>query len=309
MAMVLVDNGSSLNIMSRSTLMKFHVDPSYLKPSTMVVRAFDGARREVIGDIEIPLKIGPTTFNVPFQVMDVNSSYSCLLGRPWIHSAGAVPSSLHQRVKFNVEGGQVIVYGEEDMFVTKTSALPYVEAAEEAFECSYRSFEVANATIFPTEGLDIGHYMSRTSLMVAKMMIRSGYQIHGGLGKNNQGNSKVISLPKAKERFGLGYEPTTYEWKKFRAEKKEKRNARLEKREVEQGRMHIPNLYETFKPGELLFNDKQSKEYTKEFEASIAVISENTHSSCQLVYPCSPEFQLNNWEVKKIPSVTKGSPK
>ncbi|KAE8648570.1 hypothetical protein Csa_008010, partial [Cucumis sativus] len=71
------------------------IDPSYLRPSTMVVKAFDGARSEVIGDIDVPLKIGPSTFNVLFQLMD-----------------------------FSVECGQAIVYREEDVFVTKTSALP-----------------------------------------------------------------------------------------------------------------------------------------------------------------------------------------
>lgn len=50
-AKVRVDNGSSLNIMSRSTLMKLPVDQTYLKPSTMAVRAFDDARRDVIKDI------------------------------------------------------------------------------------------------------------------------------------------------------------------------------------------------------------------------------------------------------------------
>ncbi|KAA0060732.1 hypothetical protein E5676_scaffold451G00200 [Cucumis melo var. makuwa] len=178
-ARVLVDNGSSLNIMSRSTLMKLPIDPSYLRPSTMVVRAFDGARKEVIGDIDIPLKIGPSTFNISFQIMDVNSSYSCLLRRPWIHS----------------EGGQAIVYREEDMFLTKTSSLPYVEATEEALKFSYRSFEIANATIFPIEGLSIDRYLSKTSLLIAKAMLKSSFQMHRGLGKDNQGDSEVISLP------------------------------------------------------------------------------------------------------------------
>ena len=96
---------------------------------------------------------------------------------------------MHQKLKFSVEGGQAIVYGEEDMFVTKTSVLPYVEATEEALKCSYRSFEIANATIFPTEGLDIDRYMSKTSLIIAKTMIKNGFQMTKGLGKNNQGGS------------------------------------------------------------------------------------------------------------------------
>ncbi|KAA0025794.1 uncharacterized protein E6C27_scaffold34G00430 [Cucumis melo var. makuwa] len=59
-----------------------------------------------------------------------------------------------------MEGGQTIVYGEEDMFVTKKSALPYVEATEEALDCSYRSFEIANATMFPIEGLSTDCYLN-----------------------------------------------------------------------------------------------------------------------------------------------------
>ncbi|KAA0061241.1 uncharacterized protein E6C27_scaffold455G00760 [Cucumis melo var. makuwa] len=308
-ARVLVDNGSSLNIMSRSTLMKLPIDPSYLRPSTMVVRAFDGARREVIGDIDIPLKIGPSTFNVSFQVMDINSSYSCLLGRPWIHSAGAVPSSLHQRLKFSVECGQAIVYGEEDMFVTKTSVLPYVEATEEALECSYRSFEIANATIFPTEGLSMDRYVSKTSLMIAKTMIKSGFQMHKGLGKDNQGDSEVISLPKAKENFGLGYKPVTSEWEKVRAKKKEKRSALLMGCEMKEERISIPHLSETFKLGELLFDTHQRKRHNEDSEISIAVVSENISLPHPLVHKCPPGFELNNWEIKKSLKVTKGSQK
>ena len=41
-ARCLVDNGSSLNVMPKSTLNKLPIDDSYLKPSFTVVRAFDG---------------------------------------------------------------------------------------------------------------------------------------------------------------------------------------------------------------------------------------------------------------------------
>ena len=92
---VLIDNRSSLNVMPLSTLMRLPVERSYMKYSKTVVRAFDGTRREVTGEIEIELQIGPCTFTVEFQVMDISPSYNCLLGRPWIHIARAVPSTLH----------------------------------------------------------------------------------------------------------------------------------------------------------------------------------------------------------------------
>lgn len=95
LAKVLIDNGSSLNVMPKSTLSKLPVDGSYMKPSAMIVRVCDGSRRSVIGEIELPIQIGPYTFQITFQVMDITPAYSCLLGRSWIHSAGAVPSTLH----------------------------------------------------------------------------------------------------------------------------------------------------------------------------------------------------------------------
>ena len=97
---VLIDNGSFLNVMPLSTLMRLPVDRSYMKHTHTVVRAFDGTRREVIGEIEIEMQIGPCVFNVKFQVMDISPSYNCLLRRPWIHIVRDVPSTLHQKNKF-----------------------------------------------------------------------------------------------------------------------------------------------------------------------------------------------------------------
>ena len=97
------------------------------------------------GEIEIELQIGPCTFTIEFQVMDISSSYNCLLGRPWIHIAGAVPSTLHQKIKFVTEGQLVCIATKEDMIVAALSGAPYVEADEKVMECSFRSLEFVNA--------------------------------------------------------------------------------------------------------------------------------------------------------------------
>jgi len=47
MAKVLIDNGSSLNVMPKATLDKLPFNESHLRPSSMVVQAFDGSRRDV----------------------------------------------------------------------------------------------------------------------------------------------------------------------------------------------------------------------------------------------------------------------
>ena len=88
---VLIDNGSSFNVMPKTTLNKLPSDGIHLRLSTMVVRAFDGSKREVIREVELPVRVGPCTLQVVFQVMDILPAYNCLLGRPWIHTAGVVP--------------------------------------------------------------------------------------------------------------------------------------------------------------------------------------------------------------------------
>ncbi|RDY04086.1 hypothetical protein CR513_12232, partial [Mucuna pruriens] len=54
---------------------------SQLRTSSVVVRAFDGSKREVMGEITLPIYVGPTMFNIVFQVMDICPAYNCLLGR------------------------------------------------------------------------------------------------------------------------------------------------------------------------------------------------------------------------------------
>ncbi|RDX85198.1 hypothetical protein CR513_33634, partial [Mucuna pruriens] len=106
-ARVLIDNGSSLNVMPKATLDKLYGLDATLKNSPIVVRAFDGSKREVMGKITLPIRIGPIIFDITFQVKDIQPTYSCLLGRPWIHAIEAVPSSLHQKVNTKSEGGSL----------------------------------------------------------------------------------------------------------------------------------------------------------------------------------------------------------
>jgi len=47
-----------------------------------MVKAFDGSRKNVFGEVDLPITIGPHLFWITFQVMDIQASYNCLLGRP-----------------------------------------------------------------------------------------------------------------------------------------------------------------------------------------------------------------------------------
>jgi len=204
-AKVLIDNGSSLNVMPKTTLEKLPFNASRQKPSSMVVRAFDGSWREVMGEIDIPIQIGPHTCNVVFQVMYINPSYSCLLGRPWIHALGVVPSTLHQKLKFAVGGLLVTVSREEDMLVSFPSSAPYVEAVEESLETAFQSFEVVSCAFVETSPLL--PCLFNAALMVARVMLRHGYESGMGLGKDSHGNADVVDIRGNPYKYGLGYEP------------------------------------------------------------------------------------------------------
>ncbi|XP_069147092.1 uncharacterized protein [Solanum lycopersicum] len=109
----LVDAGSGLNICPLSTLTRLGVDSAKIQTWKMNVRAFDGSQRGTIGEITLYMLIGPVTFPIAFQILDIPSSYNLLLGRPWIHMAGAVPSTLHQCLKFEWDYEEVVVHGEK----------------------------------------------------------------------------------------------------------------------------------------------------------------------------------------------------
>jgi hypothetical protein len=58
-------------------------------------------------------------FLITLQVMDIHPSYSILLGRPWIYAAGVVASSLHQCLKYIVNGMLITVEAEETVSMIK----------------------------------------------------------------------------------------------------------------------------------------------------------------------------------------------
>ena len=89
---VLIDNGSALNVLPRHMLQEMPINASHMKPSTMMARAFDRSPRPIVRTLEVELYVGPQMFLVTLQVMDIHPSYSMLLGRTWIHAAGAVAS-------------------------------------------------------------------------------------------------------------------------------------------------------------------------------------------------------------------------
>lgn len=123
-----------------------------LKPSALIVKAFDSLNRAMIGKVDLAIHIGPHTFSITFQVMDIHPTYNCLLGHPWIHVAGAITSTIHQKLKFITSGKMIVVGGEKDILVSHISSFRYISVAEEMLETPFLALEVASTVeIHPVE--------------------------------------------------------------------------------------------------------------------------------------------------------------
>ncbi|XP_027156475.1 uncharacterized protein LOC113757316 [Coffea eugenioides] len=277
--------GSALNICPWSTLEKLGLQDIKLRPSGTIIRGFDGAQREPIGEVDLVVEIGPAQFQITCQVMHFLSVYNVLLGRPWIHKFGAVPSSLHQLMKFVVNDKLITIFAEEDCLVITDS-----ESKEESSR---------NATVTPHSTADIvsvswitneERALPKASVMMAKEMIRGGYEFDKGLGRDLQGILKPVEIVEKKDSFGLGFRPTAKDIR----EMKERKRAEKEGR---QGALDIPPLHYTFpRPAEVIMSEINPVD---EIEASLAQLFvgatfEDSFPD-KAEFPDIPEGSIPNW--------------
>ena len=106
----------------------------------------------VHGEVDIPIRVGSQVFDSTFYVMDIRPSYSCLLGRPWIHKAGAVTSTLHQMLKHPMKGKIFTVHGEEEYMVSHLNYFRYVEMDGEFIETPCQAFKIIPPMVTATKG-------------------------------------------------------------------------------------------------------------------------------------------------------------
>ncbi|XP_059289021.1 uncharacterized protein LOC132042521 [Lycium ferocissimum] len=202
---VLIDGGSAVNICPVITLRALGIDIGKLRDSHVRVKGFDGAQRGVVGEIDLALEIGPVEFMVEFQVMDISASYNLLIGRPWIHMAGVVPSTLHQNLKFVWNHQEIVIHGEGNNSIYPENSIPVIESVERLDGFVFHIKE----TMCTTQAERVK--LPRVLMMVAWEMLKNGFKPGRGLGVNLDGIVEPIQLPGQKDTFGLGYEPTLEE--------------------------------------------------------------------------------------------------
>jgi len=109
---VLVDQGSSADVMFWPTFEKLQLSPDQLRPYGGCLYGFAGDQVEVRGYIELRTTftdgLASRTEKIRYLVVNVPSAYNILLGRPTLNRTGAVPSTRHMKVRLPSMEGMII---------------------------------------------------------------------------------------------------------------------------------------------------------------------------------------------------------
>ena len=114
---VLVDNGSSADIIFASAFNKMDIGREKLDLVNTHMRGFSGEKVLPLGSIQLVLTQGEPPFQATttarFLIVDAPSSYNMLLGRPSLNAIKAIPSAYHMMIKFPTVSGVGMVRGDQ----------------------------------------------------------------------------------------------------------------------------------------------------------------------------------------------------
>ena len=103
---VMVDQGSATEIMYPDRYKGLNLRAEDLTPYSSPLVSFEGT---------VIIPNGSDTVEVDFIVVDAYSSYTAIVARPWLHTLGAVSSTLYQKVKYPSEGRIKEIMGDQAM--------------------------------------------------------------------------------------------------------------------------------------------------------------------------------------------------
>ena len=113
---ILIDGGSAVNILPLRTLKRLEIPTDELANSRLMIQGFNQEGQRALGVISLDLLMDDMMSTALFHVIDAKTSYNMLLGRPWLHENGVVPSTWHQCFKYCLEGVVKRVCGDDKPF-------------------------------------------------------------------------------------------------------------------------------------------------------------------------------------------------
>ena len=87
----------------------------HLTPYSSPLVSFEGKIIIPKGQIRLLVQTGSKVVEVDFIVVDAYSPYIAIVVRLWLHTLGAISSTLHQKVKYLSEGQIKEILGDQSM--------------------------------------------------------------------------------------------------------------------------------------------------------------------------------------------------
>ena len=112
---VMVDQGNAAEIVYPDLYKWLNLKSQDLTPYSFPLVSFKGKLIISKGQIKLPVQTGSKMVEIDFIVMDAYSPYTTIVARPWLHTLGAVSSTLHQKVKYPSKGQIKEIFGDQSM--------------------------------------------------------------------------------------------------------------------------------------------------------------------------------------------------
>ena len=116
---VLVDNGSSVDIIFASAFEKMGIGREKLESVNAHLKGFSGEKVLPLGSVQLVLTLGDppcqATTMKKFIIVEAPLAYNMLLGRPSLNAIRAISSAYHMVVKFPTENGVGMVRGDRQI--------------------------------------------------------------------------------------------------------------------------------------------------------------------------------------------------
>ena len=92
---VMVDQGNAVEIMYPDLYKGLNLKAKDLTPYSSPLVSFKGKIIIPKGQVRLPVQTGSKVVEVDFIVVDAYSPYTSIVAKPWLHTLGAVFSTLH----------------------------------------------------------------------------------------------------------------------------------------------------------------------------------------------------------------------